>query len=80
MIQPLQGVTVVEFAGLGPAPFCGMLLAQMGARVIRIGRAGETPPAHDPLARAREHVALDLKRAEDVARALDLIADADALI
>ncbi|MCG5071785.1 CaiB/BaiF CoA transferase family protein [Paraburkholderia tagetis] len=81
MVQPLQGVTVVEFAGLGPAPFCGMLLAQMGARVIRIGRAGEAPPpAHDPLSRAREHVALDLKRAEDVARALDLIADADALI
>ncbi|WP_322045554.1 CaiB/BaiF CoA-transferase family protein [Paraburkholderia sp. J67] len=79
MIEPLKGVTVVEFAGLGPAPFCGMLFAQMGARVIRIGRAGEALPV-GPLARGREHIALDLKRADDVARALDLIAQADALI
>lgn len=44
MIKPLEGVTVVEFAGLGPAPFCGMLLAQMGARVICIGREGAPRP------------------------------------
>ncbi|QGZ59836.1 CaiB/BaiF CoA transferase family protein [Paraburkholderia acidiphila] len=79
MIKPLEGVTVVEFAGLGPAPFCGMLLAQMGARVICIGREGGSEPT-GPLARGREHVALDLKRHDDVARALDLIASADALI
>ncbi|CAG9274532.1 Alpha-methylacyl-CoA racemase [Paraburkholderia unamae] len=79
MIKPLEGVTVVEFAGLGPAPFCGMLLAQMGARVICIGREGAPPPS-GPLARGREYVALDLKRGEDIARALDLIASADALI
>ncbi|CAM2160022.1 CaiB/BaiF CoA transferase family protein [Paraburkholderia tropica] len=79
MIQPLQGVHIVEFAGLGPAPFCGMLLAQMGAHVTRIGRAGEALP-DGPLARGREHVALDLKCAEDVAHALDRIAQADALI
>lgn len=56
MIKPLEGVTVVEFAGLGPAPFCGMLLAQMGARVICIGREGAPPPS-GPLARGREYVA-----------------------
>ncbi|MEX3980595.1 CaiB/BaiF CoA transferase family protein [Paraburkholderia sp. EG287A] len=79
MIKPLEGVTVVEFAGLGPAPFCGMLLAQMGARVICIGREGAPAPS-GPLARGREYVALDLKSRDDMARALDLIASADALI
>jgi len=79
MIKPLEGVTVVEFAGLGPAPFCGMLLAQMGAHVICIGREGAPAPS-GPLARGREYVVLDLKSRDDIARALDLIANADALI
>jgi len=79
---PLAGVTVVEFAGLGPAPFCGMLLAQMGARVIYIDRGDPaqevlTPP---PLRRGRERLSLNLKTPEGVQAALAQIAQADALI
>jgi len=79
---PLAGVTVVEFAGLGPAPFCGMLLAQMGARVISIDRGDPaqealTPP---PLRRGRERLSLNLKSPEGVQAALAQIAQADALI
>ena len=40
---PLAGIRVIEFAGLGPAPFCGMLLADMGAEVVRIDRKGKAP-------------------------------------
>lgn len=81
MSGPLQGITIVEFAGLGPAPFCGMVLAQLGARVLRIDRSqpGRTVIA-GPLEDGREDIVLDLKQPEDVARALDLIASADALI
>src|SRR5262245_49732855 len=79
MGSPLQGITVVEFAGLGPAPFCGMLLAQMGARVVRIDRPG-AKPGRGPLERGRELVLLDLKTAEGIQAALAQIAAADALI
>ncbi|HEV2512144.1 CaiB/BaiF CoA-transferase family protein [Bosea sp. (in: a-proteobacteria)] len=78
----LAGICVVEFAAIGPAPFCGMMLADMGADVIRIDRPG----AQDPLAmnavfgRGKRSVTLDLKSAEGQARALDLIARADILI
>jgi alpha-methylacyl-CoA racemase len=84
MAGPLEGITVVEFAGLGPAPFCGMLLAQMGARVLRIERADTSstpaivPPG--PLDRGRESLRLDLKSPADIAAALEQIAAADALI
>jgi alpha-methylacyl-CoA racemase len=87
---PLSNLTVVEFAGLGPAPFAGMLLADHGARVIRIdrpakpGKAGGmtalTARDSDVLARGRESIALDLKRAEGRDVALDLIARADVLV
>ena len=59
---PLAGITVIEIAGIGPGPFCGMMLADLGADVIRIDRAGrcsggdpERPPA-DLLARGRRSV------------------------
>ena len=42
---PLHGVKIVEIAGIGPGPFCGMLLADMGAHVIRVARAGASDPA-----------------------------------
>ncbi|MGE0798342.1 MAG: CaiB/BaiF CoA transferase family protein [Lautropia sp.] len=80
MSGPLQGLSVVEFAGLGPAPFCGMLLADMGARVVRIERPAATPPVRGILERGREFVALDLKRPEHVESAMARIADADVLI
>jgi len=85
---PLSSLTVVEFAGLGPAPFAGMMLADHGARVIRIDR----PPkpgqgegmakllAADVLARGRESVALDLKQPASREVALKLIEQADVVL
>lgn len=87
---PLAGLLVVEIAGLGPAPFAGMMLADQGARVIRIdrpvkpGKAGGmgalTDRKSDVLARGRESIALDLKQpaARDVA--LRLVERADVLL
>ena len=81
----LSGVKVVEFAGIGPGPFCCMLLADMGAEVIRIDRAANvgretSPPAVNTTLRGRRNLALDLKNPEAVATALALCAKADILI
>ncbi|MBB5516307.1 alpha-methylacyl-CoA racemase [Rubricella aquisinus] len=81
MPGPLDGLRVVEFCGLGPGPFCGMLLADLGADVVRIDRPGTDPKGalgHHVLGRGKRVVTLDLKA--DRAAALDLIAHADALI
>lgn len=83
---PLRGIRIVEMAGIGPAPFAAMILADMGAEVIRIDRP--TPsgngiaraPRFDLVARGRRTVTLDLKHPEGVACALDLIAAADGLV
>lgn len=78
---PLAGVKVVEFAGIGPGPFCGMLLADLGADVVRIDRAdsvGRTEP--DLMNRGKRSIAIDLKQAEGVEAALSLIEKADGLI
>lgn len=83
MSGPLTGLRVIEFAGLGPAPFCAMLLADCGAEVVRIDRPGAEDllgQRRDPLTRGRRSLALDLKRPEAVAAALRLIDGADALI
>ena len=84
---PLSGLKVVEMAGIGPAPFAGMLLSDMGADVIRIDRkAPGKGDAFDAvkgggfLDRGRRSIALDLKKPEAVAAALELIGAADALI
>lgn len=78
---PLHGVRVVEFAGLGPAPFACMLLADMGADVVRIDRP-DAPPidARDIVNRGRRTVALDLKSPVGAARALELARHADLLV
>jgi alpha-methylacyl-CoA racemase len=83
---PLSGITVIEIAGIGPGPYCGMLLADLGADVIRIDRAqavtgGDpaSPPA-DLLARGRRSVGVDLKNPDGVEVVLGLVERADALI
>lgn len=78
---PLVGIKVVEFAGIGPGPFCGMLLSDQGADVVRIDRKGaKAPNKHDVETRGRRSVALDLKDPQDKKTALALIAKADILI
>lgn len=77
---PLQGVKVLEFAGLGPAPFCCMLLSDMGADVVRIDRPGVSYKAADVEARGRISLQLDLKQTEQKQQAENLIACADILI
>jgi len=79
---PLSGIKIIEFAGIGPAPFCGMLLSDLGADVVRIDRAGKSRPGNpvDVMSRGRRSIALDLKNAGDVETALKLIEKADALI
>jgi alpha-methylacyl-CoA racemase len=77
---PLKGVKVVEFAGIGPGPFCGMLLSDLGADVVRIDRKGpgRASPA-DITARGRRSVALDLKRPEAVETCLRLMDTAEII-
>jgi len=83
---PLQGTKVVELAGIGPAPYACMLLADAGAQVIRVDRATRRPQAYDGdpssnfLARSRRSVAVDLKHPDGVALVLDLVASADVLV
>ncbi|SCK16792.1 alpha-methylacyl-CoA racemase [Variovorax sp. HW608] len=84
---PLSGIRIVEFEGIGPGPLAGRMLADMGAQVTvvtrpqkgavseRLGGAGG-----NPLRRGKTPLSLDLKQPDDVARALDLIEKADALI
>ena len=87
MAGPLTGYRIVEIAGIGPGPFAAMMLADMGAEVIRVDR----PPTHtgpglggrtnrDLLQRGRRNVALDLKHPDGVAAVLDLVEHADAII
>jgi alpha-methylacyl-CoA racemase len=83
MTGALAGITVIELAGIGPAPFAGMMLADHGARVIRIERPGEgfsDFAKRDVLSRNREILSLDLKQPEAIEQVLALVADADALI
>ncbi|MDF1856821.1 CaiB/BaiF CoA-transferase family protein [Pseudooceanicola sp.] len=79
---PLAGLRIVEFAGIGPGPFAGMMLADMGAEIIRVDRPGAKveQPHLDFLARGRKSVTLDLKRPAGVEAALQLIATSDGLI
>lgn len=78
---PLVGVKIVEFAGIGPGPFCGMLLADLGADVVRIDRAESVGRSHPDLAnRGKRSIAIDLKKPEGIEAALSLIAKADGLL
>ena len=75
---PLKGLRVVEFAGIGPGPFAAMLLADMGADVVRIDRPEARPRNNDVTLRGRRIVPMDLK--QDAGRALDLLDHAEVLI
>lgn len=78
---PLTGLKIVEFAGIGPGPFCGMLLSDLGADVVRIDRKGQGRGApSDITSRGRRSVALDLKTPEAVEACLKLMDTADAVI
>jgi alpha-methylacyl-CoA racemase len=85
-VGPLAGIKVVELAGIGPGPMCAMLLADLGATVLRIDRPGPQdlgvarPRRYDLLLRGRHSLAVDLKRPEGKALALRLVERADALI
>ncbi|MCG2594218.1 CoA transferase [Ramlibacter sp. XY19] len=81
MPGPLQGLKVIEMAGLGPAPFCAMLLADQGAQVLRIARPGEAKVVSEPVtARGRPTLPLDLRQPEGRDTVLRLVEEADVLI
>ncbi len=86
MAGPLSGYRIVEIAGIGPGPFAAMMLADMGAEVIRVDRAqsvrGPAPeaPFFDLLQRGRKNIAIDLKNPQGVETLLQLIEKADAVI
>ena len=80
---PLNGIKVIELQGIGPGPFCGMMLADMGAEIIRIDRstaAGKPANPTDILARGRRSIAIDLKSSTGVETVLKLVETADILI
>ena len=78
---PLSGVRIIELAGIGPGPFCGMMLSDMGAEVIRIDRPAKSSVRRtiDVLARGRKSIAVDLKIKAGVETVLRLCESADAL-
>ena len=83
MSGPLQGLKVVELAGIGPGPHACMLLADLGADVLRIDRGdpdADEIPTHDLLVRSRPSVAVDLKHPDGVALVLRLVEGADGLM
>src|SRR5881392_679034 len=86
---PLEGIRIVELAGIGPGPFCAMLLSDMGAEVIRVDRAAivgqdtdrdGNDARYNLLSRGRRNIAVDLKNAAGIDATLRLIERADALL
>ena len=82
MTGPLEGVRVVELAGIGPAPFAAMVLADLGADIVRVDRAGggSVFARFDVMNRGRRSIAVDLKHPQGVEVVLRLAAEADALV
>ena len=77
---PLSGFRIIELAGIGPGPFCGMMLSDMGAEVIRVDRTSvSNRRPNDVLARNRRSIAVDLKQPQGVETVLRLVDGADAL-
>ena len=86
MAGPLSGVKVIEIAGIGPGPFCAMLLADLGADILRVDRAGvvrdEFPdkPSGDLLNRGRRSIGVDLKSSAGIETVLKLVEQADVIM
>ena len=78
---PLKGLKIIEMAGIGPGPFCGMVLADLGAEIIRIDRASAigTGSKQDAANRGKRSIAIDLKSEEGVEVVLKLVETADAI-
>jgi alpha-methylacyl-CoA racemase len=77
---PLAGTRIIEFAGIGPGPFACMMLADMGAEVVTLDRVGAKKNLKSVAGRGRKVVELDLKDKASIAKVLDLLSHADALI
>jgi alpha-methylacyl-CoA racemase len=86
MPGPLKGYRIVELAGIGPGPFAGMMLSDMGADVVRVDRAQSVTafdpsrPSRDYLGRGRRSIGVDLKHPDGVETVLKLVEEADGLI
>ncbi|VWX59631.1 CaiB/BaiF CoA transferase family protein [Sphingorhabdus sp. 109] len=80
MAGPLTGINIIEFAGIGPGPFCGMMLADQGANVTVLHRPGAAPDPRLALSRSRNLVEIDLKSEDGIKTARDLVKTADGLI
>ena len=80
MAGPLAGITIIEFAGIGPGPFCAMMLADHGAEVIRIERPGGRLDPRDALSRNRKSIILNTKTPDGLTVARDLCRSADGLV
>jgi alpha-methylacyl-CoA racemase len=78
-VGPLSGIKIIELAGIGPGPFCGMLLSDMGAEVIRVDRAGAVQRGQDVLTRGRKSIAVNLKSEQGRETVLKLCESADAI-
>src|SRR5436305_10003409 len=82
---PLSGVKIVELAGIGPGPFAGLMLSDMGADIVRIDKANDVKPEsfgkqnREPLYRGRRSIGVNLKNPEGVETVLKLVEQADAL-
>ena len=84
MSGPLSGFKIIEMAGIGPGPFCGMMLSDLGAEILRIDRADKVRPDAQPnkelLARGRKSIGVNLKTPEGVELVMRLLENADGLI
>jgi alpha-methylacyl-CoA racemase len=79
---PLEGVKILEVGGIGPGPFCGMMLSDMGADIVRVERPGGlslTEPKYELLSRNRRSIFIDLRKPEGVAALLKMVEQVDAL-
>jgi alpha-methylacyl-CoA racemase len=80
MSGPLSGIRIVEIAGIGPAPFAAMMLADNGAELVRVERVGTPLSQTDVLSRSRRVIQVDLKTTEGVSFVRDLASEADGII